>query len=360
MTDFTRRVANSNDDGVKRGSLSWDVGFTYIGDDSFFGDFITGVRFNNVTVPNGATITSAKLTFRPSANSAYNYYLKVYGIDEDDTADLSSDPTGRTKTTASVDWDHAGFTANTDIDTPDIKTIIQEIVNRAGWSSGNDMGFLILDDGGSSHYAQMYDYVDSTSYCALLTISYTTGSESASISSSPSVTPSVSMSGSKSPSPSVSVSASVSPSLPEYGFGIKISKSGYDAKTEMNPENLIFTSAFGALGWRSTVDIEGTTDANGKIEAEYTHNLGYIPMIFVYVTNNAGQKIAVPSKWESTWDADETLEENFYWYVYGTKIYVKAYSHHYQPIMGGTDTALVGTTYTFQAIIYFNEMNDEY
>jgi len=359
MSTFTRRVASSNDDGTKRGSLSWSTSFTTFGDDSFFGDNIVGLRFNNVTVPSGAIINSAKITFRSTGESNFQYYQKIYGIDEDDTADLSSDPTGRTKTTASVDWDPNGFFDETDIDTSNIGSIVQEIIDRAGWSSGNDMGFLIQDDAGSSHTANVYDYADSTTLCALLTIEYTTGSPSPSPTPSSSESRSPSLSASLSPSLSPSTSNSPSPSSGDF-FGMKISKEGYDVKTTTNPENLVFTSAKGVLGWRSTQTISGQTDANGVMTAEYTHNLGYIPMVFSFVTTYGGKLIMVPNSWETTWDGDEQLLERFYFYVDETKIYVKAVAYHYQPVMGGSTTNLAGQTYNFQAVIYFNELNDEH
>lgn len=359
MSTFTKRIANSNDDGYKRGSLSWSVGSVVFGDDSYWGDNIVGLRFNSVTVPSGAIINSAKITIRPTGESNYQYYQKIYGIDEDDTADFSSDPTGRAKTTASVDWDPNGFFDETDIDTSNIGSIVQEIIDRAGWSSGNDMGFLILDDGGSSHTVDVYDYSSSPSFCALLTIEYTTGSPSPSPtpSSSPSRSPSLSISLSPSLSPSTSLSSS--PSSGDF-FGIKISKPGFDVKTETNPENLIFTSAKGVLGWRSTQTISGQTGADGIMTAEYTHSLGYIPMIFCFVTTYGGKLIMAPNSWETTWDGDEQLLERFYFYVDATKIYVKAVAYHYQPVMGGSTTNLAGQTYNFQAVIYFNELNDEH
>jgi len=148
--------------------------------------------------------------------------------------------------------------------------------------------------------------------------------------------------------------------------GFKIVKSGFPI-TETDPENLIFTSGKGVLGWKETIEITDTTDANGKLEETYNHGYGYVPIIFVYVTTASGTKIAVPSQWNESivvyvpGDGNVTFirEENFYCYWDDENIYVKAYTHRYEPIMGGDDVNISGQSYTFEVIIYFNELTNE-
>lgn len=175
-TDFTKRVANTNDDGSKFGSSSWSTSELKVGD-SATGDVDAAVRFNNVTIAQGATINSATLTLTSTALHSFTYLSKIYGIDEDDTADFSSSPLGRTKTTASVDWDETSMADEAEIVTPDIKTIVQEIVDRGSWASGNDMGFIIENDGTSgSSNADFYDYGTDSSKAALLSVNYNASS----------------------------------------------------------------------------------------------------------------------------------------------------------------------------------------
>lgn len=172
-TDFSKRVANTNDDGSKFGTANpWDTTALKIGD-SVSGDVDAAVRFNSVTIPQGSTIASATLTFTATGTFSFNYLSKIYGIDEDDTADFSSDPLGRSKTTASIDWDETSMADETEIVTPDISTIVQEIVDRGSWASGNDMGFIIENDGttGDSN-ADFYDYGTSSAKAALLDVTY--------------------------------------------------------------------------------------------------------------------------------------------------------------------------------------------
>lgn len=359
MATLSIRVSTTNDDGGKQGSRAWSTSSIWLGYDSYWGQNIGMFRFNNVTIPQGATITSAKITIKAAGENNNPFALRVYGIDEDDTANFSSDPTGRTKTTAYVDWSPSGFLDETTYDTPNIATVVKEIVDRAGWASGNDIGFFITNTSTTNREVNIYDYSDNASYSALLTVEYVDGG-SPSPSLSPSLSPSRSSSVSASLSASLSASSTPSPSpSPGDEYGFKISKPGYDVRTETDLENLVFTSGKGALGWRSTQTVTATTDANGKIETTHAHNLGYVPMAFVYVINRASQQIACPNKWETEYSETEVMEENFYFYVDDTYVYLKAYAHHYEPTQGGSDTNLANQQYSFKVVIYFNELNDE-
>lgn len=119
-------------------------------------------RWTGITIPQGATISSAY--FQVDAFTLDGTALtKIYGIDEDNTATFDSDPTGRPLTTACVDWDPTpgSWTQGYWYDSPDISAIIQEIVDRAGWVSGNALGLKWADDGsatGAANRAAGYSY----------------------------------------------------------------------------------------------------------------------------------------------------------------------------------------------------------
>jgi hypothetical protein len=122
-------------------------------------------RFDNVTIPNGATINTAYLALYPHANAYGSPELVIYGIDEDDAvaptsaAEFAADP----HVAASVPWDTT-WVASVWEESPEIKTVIQDIVDRGGWVPGNAMMFQVCDDlgSGTNHvYAVMYDNVPS-------------------------------------------------------------------------------------------------------------------------------------------------------------------------------------------------------
>jgi hypothetical protein len=98
-----------------------------------------GFRFPIVKVPRKARILTAKVTLQASnSDSGTTANVRIYGetsnLDEAALFTTYADFVGRPKTTAYVNWSSIGaWTADTDYDTPDIKTIIQEIVNLADW-----------------------------------------------------------------------------------------------------------------------------------------------------------------------------------------------------------------------------------
>lgn len=106
------------------------------------------LRFGNVTVAQGAAVSSAVIdvTCVSRVDGGENVKFKVYGIDEDNTGDFSSSPMGRDKTTAfkTMDQDIIPVGESFGID---VKDEVKEIVDRANWAYGNNMGFLYFDNG---------------------------------------------------------------------------------------------------------------------------------------------------------------------------------------------------------------------
>lgn len=139
--------------------------------------FWSGYYFGNVTVPQGATITSA--TFEGYALSGtQNLVATVVGNDVDNANNFATeaDVNGRTQTTASVNWTSQPLTSSAYNTSPDISTVVQEIVDRAGWSSGNAMVILVKGrSNGSVQSAFFAGYETSPSQAAILNISYSAG-----------------------------------------------------------------------------------------------------------------------------------------------------------------------------------------
>jgi hypothetical protein len=103
------------------------------------------MRFLNVTIPQGATIDTAYLTLHSdNGNSSTTVNSKIRGVDADNATMATTTGGGAGSfenppfTDAVVNWDNIGAWVNdVDYNSPEIKTIIQEIVDRVGWSSGN-------------------------------------------------------------------------------------------------------------------------------------------------------------------------------------------------------------------------------
>lgn len=172
----TFNPAASNDDSCRAPSTldltGTSFSFGYYG---ATGAYHSYVRFPNVTVPKGATITSAKLTFVSyNDRSTANTNVKISANDVDDSVAPTTTTAfdGLVLTTAEVEWNNIeAWTAGNSYDSPDIKTVIQEIVDRAGWASGQAIGMVIKNNGSSESLRQARSYDYGSSY-PVLTIEY--------------------------------------------------------------------------------------------------------------------------------------------------------------------------------------------
>jgi hypothetical protein len=144
-----------------------------------------GARFTGVTIPKGATINTAYLTLRARANrtsTTVNTRISAEKADNPDTfADdkAAFDSRFANHTDARIDWDNIpAWTAGTDYNSPEIKTVIQEIVNRAGWASGNALVIFWEDfDARSTYNRVARSYDDDPTYAPKLHIEYTAGGQ---------------------------------------------------------------------------------------------------------------------------------------------------------------------------------------
>ncbi len=100
----------------------------------------SGMRFNNVTVPNAATINSATLKIWGTFAGSDNVNCELLCEDVDDAANFTdtADVTSRARTAVGATWIEDSIGTGGSI-SPDFKSAPQTVVNRAGWSSGADM-----------------------------------------------------------------------------------------------------------------------------------------------------------------------------------------------------------------------------
>ena len=142
---------------------------------------IIGLRFNNVSIPQGAIITSARIRFRADADDSGAVSLVISGESVDDASafggdnyELSSRINARA-TTAKVNWNPAAWADNTYHRTSDISSIVQEIVDRPGYA-GDDLVIFIEPGAGctdSSCRRRADSRNQSSSDAALLQVEYT-------------------------------------------------------------------------------------------------------------------------------------------------------------------------------------------
>lgn len=138
------------------GDLYFSSSDLEMSEDGARGHQSVGVIFDDIDTPQGASIDNAYIEFTADQTDSGTVELKVVGVDEDtavawggsyavDNAVDGDNSDGRVGTTASTTWTPAAWTdgdsgANTRVD---VTAIVQEIVDRAGWTVDNDMTFAV-------------------------------------------------------------------------------------------------------------------------------------------------------------------------------------------------------------------------
>lgn len=161
-TSIDSRVNQSSDDAEQKAS-----GYMYL--DSSDLEFVEddskqtiGMRFKNLNIPKGANITNAYLQFEVDETSTQSTTLFIQAEASDNTQTFTtsnSNISNRPKTSNHISWSPVSWNnkndAGLDQRTPNLKDIVQEIVDRDGWVSGNSMVFII--DGEGKRVAESYD-----------------------------------------------------------------------------------------------------------------------------------------------------------------------------------------------------------
>ena len=140
-----------------------------------------GLRYGNVTIPQGAVITSATITFTRITNSGsvVNFLIEGQAADNAPTfvydagAPANFNITSRPATTATVAWTTSSL-STAQVVTDDVAAIVQEVVDRAGWASGNALVFRITSQDSTSGNVLRAETFEAPGAAAVLTVSYVT------------------------------------------------------------------------------------------------------------------------------------------------------------------------------------------
>jgi len=165
---FTTQVADENDDGRS---------FTADGSEKGYEDEIAawallqlapsysfGVRFVDVEIPKNATILEAYIELYSVSTPGNNLMnCKIYCDNVDDAVNFSVkgvlNISGRNYSKNYADWNESvGF--NKWEKTPELKNLVQEIVNRKNWTKGNSMAFLFITKGLYGYAGAFTNYLE--------------------------------------------------------------------------------------------------------------------------------------------------------------------------------------------------------
>ncbi len=139
-----------------------------------------GLRFRGVTITGGSTINSATLSMVPFSSATDEPNHPIYCDDSDNAAAFSTSAnniSSRARTTATVTWSSTNLGANgsTRFNAPDVAALVQEVIDRAGWASGNAIAFVIQGSADSTRDLAIVTFDGSAANAAHLDIDYTAG-----------------------------------------------------------------------------------------------------------------------------------------------------------------------------------------
>lgn len=260
---------------IRKISSSTDMWTNYVDDGwTYSGSIVLGysstlsskirmaIRFPNIVIPKGSSISTADLHFIGNRDGSESVKGKIYGVDEDNTPSWGSHPFGRTKTSAF----NTGSTTGTDL-TMDVSSIMEEIVGRSGWASGNAIGFVVEDNGTTTSSGTQR--LDDNNVRNETYLHYRVSAE-------PNFKPTP-----------VSVSA---PSLPTAeDVGMKFSEPGVSVLTATDDECFLTTR-------KNTVKLvaEDFYTSTAAEIVSVSHSLGYKPFVTVYAQEVAGDWRKIP------------------------------------------------------------------
>ena len=188
----TWQVSHNDDDCVyKKLSDFWSMTKTYfiVGNSDAapnLSKWGSTARFLNVTIPKNATINSAYLKIKASSDKAADNvksYIKAEDADNPARFTTKANFLARSWITTKVAWDNIPHWSNgTWYTSPDIKSVIQVLVNKDGWQSGNAAVILWEDwDGRSTSGGTVnrsgYSHDGSATDAPKLEVTWTSGGE---------------------------------------------------------------------------------------------------------------------------------------------------------------------------------------
>ncbi len=174
------QINQDSDDAEERvsnGNVTLNNNTLELTNRSGVGDQVVGLRFRNVGIPSGAVIKSASIDFSAAATNSSTTNLRIYGHQNTSPITFSSasnpnhNVSARTKTSAFVNWSVPAVNNGNTFTTPDLSTVVQEIVNLPGWTSGNDMGVIVNTASGTGDRS-VQSFRGNTSKAAILHVSY--------------------------------------------------------------------------------------------------------------------------------------------------------------------------------------------
>lgn len=154
-SSLVRAVAAGTDDAseLENGTVNRTSGDLELGSDLGV-PTTTGMRFAGIDVPRDAAITRAWVQFNADERNTSPATLTVRAQASDTAASYTStafNVSSRPRTTAAASWSvpiwNVFGEAGAAQQTPDLSAVVQDVINRPGWVSGNALAIIITGTG---------------------------------------------------------------------------------------------------------------------------------------------------------------------------------------------------------------------
>ncbi|MEK8016826.1 MAG: PilC/PilY family type IV pilus protein [Candidatus Parabeggiatoa sp.] len=136
---------------------------------------IVGLRFEAVDIPQGATITSAAIQFvsGPDTSGPAKLIIKAENAANAKTfTEENNNISNRPTTREFASWDIEAWTEGVTYSTPDLKRVVQEVVNHSDWCGGEGgLAFIISTDSGNP-LRNVKSYDDRPGYAPVLKVEF--------------------------------------------------------------------------------------------------------------------------------------------------------------------------------------------
>lgn len=177
LLDISEDDAEEHEDGSVD-VTSVDLEMVY--DSGSTGDQTIGLRFRDAVIAQGVTVTRAFAQFSADEADSGPTDLLIRAEDSDSAAAFSAAANNistRPLTAASVSWSPPAWPlvneVSLDQQTPDLSALVQEVVDRPGWSESSTLALIIsgtgkrvADSGDNVYYRAPYFYAEYTSTAA--------------------------------------------------------------------------------------------------------------------------------------------------------------------------------------------------
>ena len=104
------------------------------------------LRFSNVKIPQGAKIKAATISFTAIAADSAPVKLQVRAENTDNAAPFGNSVSDRPRTSAVAAWNPKPWHRGLAIRTWNLSSVVQKVVSRGGWNSGNALAFYVTGD----------------------------------------------------------------------------------------------------------------------------------------------------------------------------------------------------------------------